>query len=119
MGVNSVKGQDLAALFVRSAALAPAPHPRTAETARGNAPAARPAPGPGEEQVQRAASTDRSAPTVADDRTRLRIDETSKRIVAQILDENNEVIRQIPPEELLRIAARFRELQGLLFDERT
>jgi uncharacterized FlaG/YvyC family protein len=38
-------------------------------------------------------------------------------IVAEIVDENNEVIKQIPPEEMLRIAAKFRELTGLLFEE--
>ncbi len=50
--------------------------------------------------------------------TRMRIDEVTRRIVAQIIDQNNEVIKQIPPQELLKIAARFRKLQGLLFDER-
>jgi len=50
--------------------------------------------------------------------TRLRIDEASKRIVAQIVDENNEVIKQIPPEEILKIAARFREISGKMFDRK-
>jgi len=49
----------------------------------------------------------------------MRIDKESHRVVAQLLNENNEVIRQIPPEEALEIAARFRRLQGMLFDERT
>lgn len=49
--------------------------------------------------------------------TRLRIDEASKQIVAQILDENNEVVRQLPPQELLDISARFNRLEGILFDE--
>jgi uncharacterized FlaG/YvyC family protein len=49
--------------------------------------------------------------------TRLRFDEDSKRIVAQIVNEANEVIRQVPPEEVLRIAAKLRRLQGILFDE--
>jgi uncharacterized FlaG/YvyC family protein len=48
---------------------------------------------------------------------RLRIDKSSNRVVAQMVNENNEVIKQIPPEELLRIAAKFRDFQGLLFDE--
>ncbi|NIA12622.1 MAG: hypothetical protein GWP08_00985 [Nitrospiraceae bacterium] len=48
--------------------------------------------------------------------TRVRIDNASKQIVAQIVDENNEIIKQIPPEELLKIAAKFRDLQGKLFD---
>jgi len=49
--------------------------------------------------------------------TRLRIDEASKQIVAQILDENNEVVRQLPPQELLDISARFNRLEGILFDK--
>ena len=49
--------------------------------------------------------------------TRLRIDADSKRIIAQIVNEANEVIKQIPPEELLRIKAKSRQIQGLLFDK--
>lgn len=48
--------------------------------------------------------------------TRLRVDEESNRIVAQILDENDEVIRQIPPEALLELSSKFNRLEGLLFD---
>ena len=48
--------------------------------------------------------------------TRLRVDKESNRIVAQILDENNEVVRQIPPEALLEISSRFNRLEGLLFN---
>jgi len=46
------------------------------------------------------------------------VDPETKRIVAQILDGNNEVIRQVPPEELLDIVAKSREVQGLLFDQK-
>ena len=48
--------------------------------------------------------------------TRLHLDEATQQIVAQILDENNEVVRQIPPEALLELSARFNRLEGLLFD---
>ena len=47
---------------------------------------------------------------------RLHIDEGTNQIVAEILNRDNEVIRQLPPEEALRIAARFREIIGLIFD---
>lgn len=47
---------------------------------------------------------------------RLEVDETVDRIIAQILNENHEVIKQIPPEEAVRLFARFRELTGLIFD---
>ena len=49
--------------------------------------------------------------------TRLHLDEESNRIVAQVLDENNEVVRQLPPQELLDITACFNRLEGILFDE--
>lgn len=40
-------------------------------------------------------------------------------VVVRIIDqENGEVIRQIPGEEVLRIADRLDELQGLLFESR-
>jgi uncharacterized FlaG/YvyC family protein len=41
-----------------------------------------------------------------------------RRLIAQIVDANNEVIKEIPPKEVIKIAARFRRLVGLLFDER-
>ena len=49
--------------------------------------------------------------------TRLHLDKESNRIVAQVLDENNEVVRQLPPQELLDISARFNRLEGIIFDE--
>jgi uncharacterized FlaG/YvyC family protein len=48
--------------------------------------------------------------------TRLHIDKASKRIIAQIINQNNEVIKQIPPEDALKIAARFIEINGKIFD---
>jgi hypothetical protein len=51
--------------------------------------------------------------------TRLHVDEETNRVVAQILDENNEVVRQIPPEALLQLSSKFSQLEGLLFDRET
>lgn len=48
---------------------------------------------------------------------RIGVDEPTDRYVFYILDENREVIKQIPPEELLRITARIQEIRGLIFDE--
>lgn len=48
---------------------------------------------------------------------RLHFDEAAKQVVVEILNANNEVIKQLPPEESLRIAARFREITGLIFDQ--
>lgn len=119
MRVELTGEQALAALSQSNAARAPTPELRTANV---------PHVGPQQAQAsarliggseQRAASAismlpQRSEPAGAI----IRIDEATNRWVAQLVDENNEVIRQIPPEELLKIAAKFRRLQGLLFDER-
>ena len=122
MGVRGVNGQGLAAPVSFPAAAVspreapPSPGPRTAETVRDTAPAARTGPGPSEEKQATAASENRPNPPVTRSGVRMRLDEASKRIVGQITNDMNEVIKQIPPEELLRIAARIRELQGTLFD---
>ncbi len=50
---------------------------------------------------------------------RLRVDRESNRIIAEIVDENNEVVRQIPPEALLELSSKFNQLEGLLFDRET
>lgn len=47
---------------------------------------------------------------------RIRVDETTHQVITQILNESNEVIRQLPPEDALKIAARFRQITGLIFD---
>jgi len=48
---------------------------------------------------------------------RFQIDESTDRLVAQVVNvETNEVIRQIPPEELMRLARRLREFIGILLD---
>lgn len=118
MGINSVNGQELAALFKLRASLTPAPGLRTkeAEPDRPEATMQR-RPDKNEEQEQRAA---RSVTPSSLEITRraFRFDADTKRIVVQVIAENNEVIKQIPPEEFLRMAARLRQVQGLLFDER-
>ena len=49
--------------------------------------------------------------------TRMRLDSATDQVVVQRLNQSDEVIRQLPPEEALRIAARFREITGLIFDQ--
>ncbi|MBI5115345.1 flagellar protein FlaG [Candidatus Poribacteria bacterium] len=44
-------------------------------------------------------------------------DEESGRSAVQVLDENGEVIRQIPPQELLDVYAKIRNIVGILLDE--
>lgn len=112
MGVRSVTGQGLRVLA----------DPLLARTPSGGVPASAP-----KEVAPQAPESPKPATTEAREvridagpeatGTRLRIDRESKRVIVQILNEANEVIKQIPPEELLRIAAATRKLQGLLFDE--
>lgn len=108
METATVNGLDRAVL-ARFAA--PAPPQRTAEAAET----------PREGQVQATNVPAKAEPAVEFARpssTRISVDKDSKRIVTQIIGENNEVIRQIPPKDLLDISAQFKKLQGLLFDER-
>lgn len=47
------------------------------------------------------------------------IDEDTKKVVIRIVDSStNEVIKQIPPEEVLSIARYFNKFQGLLLNRR-
>lgn len=46
------------------------------------------------------------------------VDEKSGRFFVKVIDTStDEVIREIPPEKVLKIVAHFKELLGLLFDE--
>lgn len=46
------------------------------------------------------------------------IDEQTKRTVVKVLDaQTHEVIRQIPPEEMLKVSQRIAELMGILIDQ--
>lgn len=46
------------------------------------------------------------------------IDEKTKDIVIKVIEKDSEkVIRQIPPEDVLRLRGRIRELLGVIFDE--
>ncbi|HEY9186568.1 MAG TPA: flagellar protein FlaG [Bacteroidota bacterium] len=47
------------------------------------------------------------------------IDDKTKKTVVKIIDSsNNEVIKQVPPDYLLKISQRISELLGLLVDEK-
>ncbi|HRI89653.1 MAG TPA: flagellar protein FlaG [Candidatus Hydrogenedentes bacterium] len=72
-----------------------------------------------EKQQESTESPRKSEPVQLQNSTsiRLRIDKETNRIIAQVVNENNEVVRQIPPDEALKIAANTRQLLGLLFDE--
>ena len=119
MGVQGVDGQELRALSPAT----PVPHrhraPPEAHTEADAAAQARAEPPQRDTQEPRVVRGEKRGGQPAAVRRagmRLRIDGPSKRIVAQIMDQNNQVIKQIPPAELLKIAAKFRDLQGILFD---
>jgi flagellar protein FlaG len=46
------------------------------------------------------------------------IDQRTAKVVIRVIDgETNEVLRQIPPEEMLRVAAQMQQLLGVLIDK--
>jgi len=48
-----------------------------------------------------------------------RVDESSERVVVTVVDpESGRVIRQIPSEEMLAVAQRLEQMQGLLVNEK-
>lgn len=116
MELHNVQGPESGALL-RAKAAAPGPHARAPDKPETVRPAARDHVSPSEEQVQKTAPD--TQPTVRIDAAhpRIKIDEQSQRVITQLVDENDEVIRQIPPEELLRVADQLRRLRGVLFDE--
>ncbi len=117
MGVRSVSGQEMAALLPSSLSRRPSPQPRNAEPAKEAVTTERASPSPAVKETEGNAQPVVENPAMRRAGTRLHVDAESKRIVAQIIDKNNQVIKQIPPEELLEISAKMRELQSLLFDE--
>lgn len=119
MDVNGIQTRGAYASIAGPAVPTPAPSPRVQAAQNAGAQAAR------EVEIPRPEERAPDAPDVLAARsaaiarggTRLRFDEATERIVAQIVNKNNEVIRQIPPEAFLRFAARFRNLIGVLFDQ--
>lgn len=111
MGINSVNGQNLAALFVSARNQRPAPELRRTDAA------------PELTQDQRAdpavdaASREVSPLHSGMTHSSIRVDKENNRIVVRLLNQDNQVIKQIPPEEVLEIASKMRRLQALLFDE--
>ncbi|MFH0925223.1 MAG: flagellar protein FlaG [bacterium] len=48
------------------------------------------------------------------------VDKESGRFAVKVIDkETNKVIRQIPPEEILNLSARIKEMVGILLDEKS
>lgn len=49
--------------------------------------------------------------------SRVHIDEATKQVVIEIVNSENEVIRQIPLEEALRLDVLFKRITGIIFDQ--
>ena len=49
--------------------------------------------------------------------SRIHVDEATDQFVVEIVNSKNEVIRQIPLEEALRLEVLFRQITGLIFDK--
>jgi uncharacterized FlaG/YvyC family protein len=51
-------------------------------------------------------------------RLEFRVDESTNRIIVKVIDtETDKVIKEIPPEQLIHLAAKIQEMIGLLVDE--
>ena len=119
MGVKDVSGQDFAALSVSAARSVSAPQVRTNKATPPPGAHPRVAKEQSEEQLQQTARTLVESAGPKATHASVRMDKESKRIVVRILDEQNQVIKQVPPEELLQIAKKLRELEGVIFDKHT
>lgn len=118
MGVRGIHGQVLAGLAPASAAPNAPPDSSAVAQESPEAQGALQKPPPvakAEDQLDLTASD--GGPRIVQKSAKMSLDEESKQIVARIVDENDQVLKQIPPEETLRIAANFRRLNGLLFDQ--
>ena len=50
--------------------------------------------------------------------SRIHVDEATDQFVVEIVNSKNEVIRQIPLEEALRLEVLFQQITGILFDQK-
>ena len=50
--------------------------------------------------------------------SRIHVDEATDQFVVEIVNSKNEVIRQIPLEEALRLDVLFRKITGIIFDQK-
>jgi uncharacterized FlaG/YvyC family protein len=111
MEIRSVSGQDMVALA--QARVQTSGSRAAADTGQSQA-AARPSTDTVKPEVRQA--TEEAPPIVENTSTRMKLDGASKRVVAQIVNQSNEVIKQIPPQDLLDIAAKFKKLDSVLFN---
>jgi flagellar protein FlaG len=119
MGVNGVSGQDFAALSVSAARSVSAPQVRTNKADPPFSAHQRITKEQTEEQVQPTAKTLVESAGPKATHATMSVDKESNRVVVRIYDDQDQLIKQVPPEELLDIAKSFRKLEGVIFDEQT
>ena len=69
------------------------------------------------EELRGAAEALGSAVELLSEKIRVEFDDSTGRFITQIINvDTNEVVRQIPPEELMDVLRRLRDFVGLLFD---
>ena len=124
MGIRSIPGNDaprLVAQAVEGASAARRPPPK-AVPAESSVPADKQEerevqPAPSQEDVRRMSQLLNKIVESLNWNIRVRIDETHERIVTQIVDpDKGEIIKQIPPQELLNIMSRLKAFVGVLLD---
>jgi len=54
--------------------------------------------------------------TLSDTHLQFQIHDKTKRLMVKVLDEEGEVIREIPPEEALEMLAKLQEMSGAILD---
>ena len=124
MGIRSIPGNDAPRLVAQAVEGAPAARqpPPKAVPVESLVPADKQEkrqaqPAPGTEDVRRMSRLLDKIVESLNWNIKVRIDESSDRIVTQIVDpEKNAVIKQIPPQELLEIMSRLKEFVGVLLD---
>jgi flagellar protein FlaG len=69
--------------------------------------------------VDKAIEKLREAGDLFKSRLDFRVDEETNRIVVKVIDtETDKVIKEIPPEQLIKLAAKIQKMIGLLVDEK-
>jgi len=124
MGIRSISGNDAQRLVAEAAEGAPADRrpPPKAVPAESSGPEKKSKerqtqPPPSVEDVRRMSRLLNKIVESLNWNIKVRIDQTHDRIVTQIVDpDKGEIIKQIPPQELLEIMTRVKELVGLLLD---
>jgi flagellar protein FlaG len=78
-----------------------------------------PEPEPSREQLERVAKMIQKATENSRHRVGISLDEETREPIVRVMDrDTGEVIRQIPPKELVRLAKTLTRLNGLLVDEK-